>query len=71
MSMPLGMPAPPKTEVRTFVLGGLAVVLLLFGGLGSWAAIAPLSGAVIAPGTSPARFAGLPLTSTDSLPVDP
>ena len=33
-----------------YILAGLLIVAVMFGGLGSWAALAPLSGAVIAPG---------------------
>lgn len=38
------------TDARPFIIAGLAIVLLLLGGLGTWAAMAPLSGAVIASG---------------------
>ena len=38
------------SNTRPYILLGMAIVLLLFGGLGAWAAIAELSGAVIANG---------------------
>jgi HlyD family type I secretion membrane fusion protein len=41
---------PASTNPRPYILIGLAVVVSIFGGLGTWAAVAPLSGAVIAPG---------------------
>lgn len=49
------MPPTDKTpEIdsngRPFIVAGLVIVALVFGGLGTWAAVAPLSGAVIAPG---------------------
>ena len=37
-------------NARPYILLGLAIVLLMFGGLGAWAAIAELSGAVIGTG---------------------
>ena len=40
----------PSTDPRPYVILGLVVVLAMFGGLGTWAAVAPLAGAVIAPG---------------------
>lgn len=43
--------APPLPPTKTFVLAGLLVFLLFFGGFGLWAATAPLSSAAIAPGT--------------------
>jgi membrane fusion protein, type I secretion system len=48
-------PTPHKapavvTNVRPFVYVGAAIVLLLFGGLGTWGAVAPLSGAVVSTG---------------------
>ncbi len=39
----------PAGTAKPYILFGLAVVLVLFGGLGTWAAVAKLSGAVIAP----------------------
>jgi HlyD family secretion protein len=43
----------PATRPRTggLIVSGVAVILLFFGGLGSWAALAPLASAAIAPGT--------------------
>lgn len=43
-------PGPP-TNARPVILFGLLVILVMFGGLGTWAATAPLDSAVIAPGT--------------------
>lgn len=42
--------AKASSNARPYMLSGVAVVLCVFGGLGAWAALAPLSGAVIAPG---------------------
>ena len=42
--------APVRTSFRRVILAGLAVFVLLFAGVGSWAAMARLSGAVIASG---------------------
>lgn len=47
---PTGEPEPP-TNPRPIILMGLLVVLVMFGGLGTWAATAPLDSAIIAPGT--------------------
>ena len=41
-----------QRSIRRHLLGGLAVVALLVGGVGGWAATTELSGAVIAPGSS-------------------
>ena len=43
----------PKLSIKVwpYILAGLVIVGTMFGGLGTWAALAPLSGAVIAPGT--------------------
>lgn len=41
----------PKRAIRKLNLIGLAILALLFGGFGVWAATSELSGAVIAPGT--------------------
>jgi HlyD family type I secretion membrane fusion protein len=41
---------PASTNPRPYIVIGLAVVVSIFGGLGTWAAVAPLSGAIIAPG---------------------
>ena len=41
--------APPSDSARGPVRFGLAVMVLFFGGIGGWAAYAPLNGAVIAP----------------------
>jgi HlyD family secretion protein len=43
-------PAPQTPETRGPVLAGLLIVLVAFGGFGSWAALAPLSSAAVAPG---------------------
>ncbi|MBB4285731.1 HlyD family type I secretion periplasmic adaptor subunit [Roseospira goensis] len=47
---PAADPDPP-TNAKPVILLGLMVVLVMFGGLGTWAATAPLDSAVIAPGT--------------------
>ena len=41
---------PPRPPIGRYVASGMAVLGLLFGGLGSWAALAPLTSAAIAPG---------------------
>jgi epimerase transport system membrane fusion protein len=41
--------APPNDSARGPIRMGLAVMVLFFGGLGGWAAYAPLNGAVVAP----------------------
>jgi HlyD family type I secretion membrane fusion protein len=41
--------APPNDSARGPICMGLAVIALFFGGLGGWAAWAPLNGAVIGP----------------------
>ncbi len=43
-------PSRSMVSARRYILFGLAVLLLLVGGLGAWATIAQLSGAVISPG---------------------
>lgn len=43
--------APPSVDMRWPIIAGLLVILLAFGGVGSWAAFAPLQSAVVAPGT--------------------
>jgi len=40
----------PAANVRSYILAGLLLIVVVFGGLGAWATIAPLSGAVIATG---------------------
>ena len=40
-----------NTSPRKFIIAGLAIIFLFFGGLGAWAAFFPFQGAVIAPGT--------------------
>jgi epimerase transport system membrane fusion protein len=40
----------PGPDVRRLIRQGLLVIALAFGGIGSWAALAPLDGAIIAPG---------------------
>lgn len=42
-------PVRLRTSLRTPLLAGAAVMAVFFGGFGSWAALAPLSGAVMAP----------------------
>lgn len=42
--------APPDDSAKGPIRFGLAVMVLFFGGLGGWAAYAPLNGAVVAPG---------------------
>ena len=50
-------PEPPAsaakvpTKTRGTILVGVVLVSLMFGGLGTWAAVAPLSSAAVAPGT--------------------
>ncbi len=39
-----------RTLIRRYVVAGLATVALLIGGLGGWAALTEISGAVVAPG---------------------
>jgi HlyD family type I secretion membrane fusion protein len=48
-SMPDEEP-PISSDPRSYIRAGLLIVALLFGGLGTWASLAPLHGAVIAPG---------------------
>ena len=43
--------ARAEASLRRHLRLGTAVVVLLLGGLGGWAALADISGAVIAPGT--------------------
>lgn len=38
------------SDGRPFIVAGLVIVALVFGALGTWAAVAPLSGAIVAPG---------------------
>ncbi len=40
---------PPSDSARGPIRAGLAVMVLFFGGIGGWAAYAPLNGAVVAP----------------------
>ena len=44
-------PKDPKRVIRKLTLVGIAIVVLLVGGIGTWAATTQLTGAVIAPGT--------------------
>lgn len=44
-------PKDPYQAIRRLNLIGLAVIILLVGGIGSWASITQLAGAVIAPGS--------------------
>ncbi len=46
-----GLPADHDTNVRGAILAGSAIILLFFGGLGTWAALAPLESAAIAQGS--------------------
>jgi len=39
-----------QRSIRKHLIAGLAVVLLLAGGLGGWGSTVPISGALIAPG---------------------
>jgi HlyD family type I secretion membrane fusion protein len=39
----------PETDPRPYIRAGVLIVLVMFGGLGTWASLAPLGGAVIAP----------------------
>lgn len=41
----------PRSAIRRLNLAGLAVLVVLLGGIGAWATTAELAGAVIAPGT--------------------
>lgn len=43
--------AAPSTDLSRYMMGGFIVVLLLFAGVGGWAATTEISGAVIASGT--------------------
>ena len=50
-SAPLASPLPNKaTNTRRPIIVGMAIILIAFGGFGTWAALAPLSSAAIAPG---------------------
>jgi HlyD family secretion protein len=49
--MPL-VNAPPRSNTRSVVVVGAAVLALTFGGLGTWMALAPLQTAAIAPGVA-------------------
>ena len=40
----------PRTDTRPYILTGLLIIAIMFGGLGTWAALASLTGAIIAPG---------------------
>lgn len=40
----------PKSSPLPYILVGLSIVAVMFGGLGTWAALAPLDGAIIAQG---------------------
>lgn len=42
---------PPPIAIRHPILVGLIVILVAFGGIGFWTAMAPLESAVVAPGT--------------------
>ena len=54
--------SPALLSIRLHLVIGLAVVLVLAGGLGGWAATAKISGALIAPGQALPSVDG-PLTS--------
>ena len=47
---PVGDAAGPLRDLRRPIIAGLAVLVLVFAVGGGWAAVAPLAGAVIAPG---------------------
>jgi HlyD family type I secretion membrane fusion protein len=51
LAPPLPLEPTRSFQVRWLILGGMLVVALFFGGLVSWAALAPLASAAIAPGT--------------------
>ncbi len=40
-----------NTSPKRFIIGGLLIIFIFFGGLGAWSAFFPFQGAVIAPGT--------------------
>ena len=46
----------PRRMIRKLNLIGLAITVLLVGGVGGWATTAQLAGAVIAPGTIVVEF---------------
>src|SRR5262245_28021372 len=46
----IAVPKVAPTEAGPIVLAGNLIVILFFGVLGTWAALAPLASAVIAPG---------------------
>lgn len=50
-SEPSGQPGKVPTTAHGTILAGAVLVALMFGGLGTWAAVAPLSSAAVAPGT--------------------
>jgi HlyD family type I secretion membrane fusion protein len=43
-------PPQPPSDYTNYIIAGFTVIALAFGGLGSWAALAPLDSAVVAPG---------------------
>jgi HlyD family type I secretion membrane fusion protein len=45
-----GLPRRVTADARSAIWAGIAIVLLFFGGLGTWAALAPLAGAIVAEG---------------------
>ena len=47
---PAGQPRRLRSNPLPYILFGLLIVLLMFGGIGTWASLAPLQSAVIAPG---------------------
>ncbi len=47
----MGLPDDQGTGVRGAIVAGSAIIVLFFGGLGVWAALAPLESAAIAPGS--------------------
>jgi multidrug efflux pump subunit AcrA (membrane-fusion protein) len=54
MSMPVSDPAKTVarlTSVRRYAIVGLATTLLMFAGIGGWAATTDMAGAVLAPGS--------------------
>ncbi|MEO1144078.1 MAG: HlyD family type I secretion periplasmic adaptor subunit [Cyanobacteria bacterium J06638_22] len=42
--------APARPPIRPYILIGMTVILIFFGGFGSWAVVAPLASAAMAPG---------------------
>jgi hypothetical protein len=45
-----GNARPPRSDTRVIVYAGIAVVVLTFGGIGGWAALAEISSAAVGSG---------------------